>query len=278
MRTLALVVAVVAAAAALLALGALTVTLPGPANVDVASPPPLEELRAQLDEERQAREQLALRVRALDSRIAALGVEPGSASRDPESEPDALLEGVVVDPAIGTAAEAEPSAALRGSFDADSLRAAGLSRGEVEWLRGRWERGQLEALYLTDRALRGRWGMGRLRSERQRQRDALIEEIGTGMYDLMQYATGRDNRVVVRDVYAGSAGEASDLRPGDVIVAYAGVPIFQPRDLRWISSRGEPGLLVTIQVRRGGRIEDLRIERGPLGVSTERQRERPPLP
>lgn len=148
----------------------------------------------------------------------------------------------------------------------------------MQWLKQRWEEGQLESAYLTDRALRESWGMGRLRSARLRQRQDLLDEVGADMYDLTLYATGRENRVVVRDVYAGSAAEASDLRSGDVIVSYAGTRVFEPRDLRLFSSMGEAGLLVTIQVSRGGRTEDLRIERGPLGVSTERQRIQPPLP
>jgi S1-C subfamily serine protease len=148
----------------------------------------------------------------------------------------------------------------------------------VAWLRERWERSQLDALYLTDQALREGWGMGQLRSARLQQRREFQGEIGTAMYDLMLYATGRENRVVVRDVYVGSAAEASDLRPGDVIVAYAGTPVFDDRDLRLLSSSGEAGLPITIQVVRGGTLENLQIERGPLGVSTRRERVPPPRP
>ncbi len=266
-------------AAALLAAAALAVVLSGspPAAVDVAAPMPrLAELRAQLDEERRAREALAARVRALDARLSALGAEPptapSQARRGPDPAPDAVAAEVAAEP------EPAPRAGARGTFDAGALRSAGLSAGEVQWLRENWERSQLDTLYLTDQALREGWGMGRLRGARLQQRLEFQDEIGPAMYDLMLYATGRENRVVVRDVYAGSAAEVSDLRAGDVIIAYAGTPVFGPRDLRLLSSSGEAGLLVTIQVNRGGTLENLQIERGPLGVSTRRERVQPPRP
>ena len=277
MRTLALPAAL---AAAVLAVTALAVVLSGspPPAVDVAAPAPrLAELRAQLDEERRAREALAARVRSLDARLAALGAEPPEASAQARRRPDAPPDPIAA-AEVAARPEPAPRAGARGTFDAGALRSAGLSGAEVQWLRERWERSQLDTLYLTDQALREGWGMGQLRSARLQQRREFQDEIGTAMYDLMLYATGRKNRVVVRDVYAGSAAEASDLRGGDVIVAYAGTPVFEPRDLRWLSSSGEAGLLVTIQVVRGGRLENLQIERGPLGVSTRRERVQPLRP
>jgi membrane-associated protease RseP (regulator of RpoE activity) len=278
MRTLALPAALAAAVLALIAV-ALVLSGSPPAAVDVEMPAPrLAELRAQLDEERRAREVLAARVRSLDARLAALGAEPPTAPPQAWRGPDAAPDASVATAEVAAEPEPAPRAGARGSFDAEALRSSGLSGREVAWLRERWERSQLDALYLTDQALREGWGMGQLRSARLQQRREFQDEIGTAMYDLMLYATGRENRVVVRDVYVGSAAEASDLRPGDVIVAYAGTPVFDDRDLRLLSSSGEAGLPITIQVVRGGTLENLQIERGPLGVSTRRERVPPPRP
>lgn len=277
MRTLALLLAGIAVVLALASLQvALSERTP---RTDMASPPPWEELRAQLAEEQQARERLAARLRSLDARIAGLRAEAVSglppSAVDPA--PGATWEGAGA--ALGDAPAPVDVAAPppQGSFDEQALRAAGVPDSEVRWLRKRWEQRELDALYLRDRALREGWGMGRLRGARQRERQAFLDEVGTQSYDQMLYATGSDNRVVVRDVFRGSAAEAAGVRPGDVILGYAGSPVFEPRDLRWLTSSGEPGDSVPISLRRGRTPLELRIEIGPLGVSTEQVRE-PPAP
>jgi hypothetical protein len=271
MRTLALAVATIAA---LLAAGALVVALS-----DRPPPRELAELRAQLDEERQARERLAERVRSLGARLAAEPGAPDVAAQALAVDPDPARVIVVDEVRDAAAASPEPtgSGPARGTFDEQALHDLGLAQSEVVWLHDRWQQRQLDGLYVRDRALREGWSLGRIRDARQRQRQDLVEEIGAGQYDLMLWATGHDNRVVVRDVYTGSAGEASGLRAGDVFVAYAGVPIFEPRDLRYHTTSCEAGLRIAIQVVRGGRLEDASVECGPLGVSTRRRREQPVL-
>jgi membrane-associated protease RseP (regulator of RpoE activity) len=233
----------------------------------------VQALRAQLDEERAARERLAERVRSLDARLAELGA--GAASGVERDALESALAELVVVGSEGTgeatgAGPAPPEAAgVRSSFDDDALLAAGLTAAEVEGLRGRWEQRQLDSLYLTDQALREGWGIRRIRNARVRQRQAFLDEIGSDTYDQILYATGRPNRVVVRDVYAGSAAEAAGLRAGDRILGYAGQAVFEARDLRLRSALGEPGVPVAIELERDGRLETLRIDRGPLGVSTE---------
>ena len=63
-----------------------------------------------------------------------------------------------------------------------------------------------------------------------------------------------------------SQAEWVGLQPGDHIMRYAGEPMHAWSDLRRASSDGEAGALVPIQVERKGRIVELSIERGPLGV------------
>ncbi len=56
------------------------------------------------------------------------------------------------------------------------------------------------------------------------------------------------------------------LQAGDRILRYAGGRVYGWSDLCQASSAGEAGALVPIQIERDGRILDLSIERGPLGI------------
>lgn len=281
-------VGIVACAAVLLAVVALAVAWrsPDPGGRDLAevaaagedaSAGPLAELRAQLELERAERKRLEDRVRALDARVASLDAPPLASPSDAPNEAG-VVDVVEAAPRGEAGATGPATGPGRGSFDEAALLSAGLLPSEVRWLRERWEQSQLATLYLNDRAMREGWGFRRTRQARIQQRQAFLDEVGADMYDHMLYATGSPNRVVVGDVYEGSAAEAAGLRPGDAILSYAGAPVFTPRDLRWLSAGGEAGAPVALDVQRGGRLLTLRIERGPLGISSEPQRVQPELP
>jgi hypothetical protein len=235
-------------------------------------PEQLAELRQLLEDEREARLQLTARVERLGDRLAArdaLTTAGASESADPEDGAQVTVVG-------GDAASAQaPDDAPRGAFDTGTLVAAGLTPGEAVWLHERWEQRQLAELYLADRAARERWGFRRLARERAAARGALQDEIGMGMYDAMLYAAGDHNRVSVRDVYAGSAADGAGVRVGDYIVRYANSAVFGVDDLRRLTREGETGEFVSIEVERGGGVDRLQIERGPLGVLLGRERVEP---
>ena len=66
----------------------------------------------------------------------------------------------------------------------------------------------------------------------------------------------------VGEVVAGSAAESAGIRPGDVIVKYDGKPVADFDALVKLVARSKPGQEVVVEVRREGRIVQLRITLG----------------
>jgi S1-C subfamily serine protease len=95
---------------------------------------------------------------------------------------------------------------------------------------------------------------------------SLREEIGDSAWDRYLFLTGEDNRVSVSSVIPGSAAEVAGLQPGDLIESYAGTQPLEFDDLRRATTEGEKGELVAVRVRRGERVLDTWVPRGPLGV------------
>ncbi len=155
-----------------------------------------------------------------------------------------------------------------GVFKAEKLVAAGIPPGEVERLRLRYDRNRMDELYLNDQAAReGGLRTARHRAEIRDLRRSLREEIGEDDYDLLLYAVGKNNRVILADVLRESPAMQTGLLPGDVLVRYDGRRIFNPRELKLATTQGKSGATVAVEVVRGG--EQLRffVPRGPLGVT-----------
>jgi membrane-associated protease RseP (regulator of RpoE activity) len=152
----------------------------------------------------------------------------------------------------------------------DVLVAAGVTASLADDIVWRESRIELERLNLRDQASREGW-MG---SDRYREAlnalsedgGSLREEIGDSAWDRYLYLTGEDNRVAVSSVIPGSAAEAAGLQPGDLIESYAGGQPFGYNDLRQATTEGEKGELVAVRIRRGDRLIDAWVPRGPLGV------------
>jgi len=274
-RTLALVLAAVAAAGG--AAWAWQLRSPEPPEVRAQVSPDdahWRALRVQLAEERAAREALAEDVAALRARLAALSAAsvPPAELRAQDDAPGGFTIADRVASA-GTELPLATSRSLADGFDTHALVQAGWGEGRANALKERWERSQLDDLYLRDAAIREGWGMRRLGAERAAARSGLQAEIGIDDYDAMLFAAGRDNRVVVRQVYSESAAERAGLQIGDVILRYDDARVFESRDLRRLTSSGERGRDVPLELLRGGARERLFVQRGPLGVvlGTDRQ-------
>jgi hypothetical protein len=240
-----------------------------PAEVDtLAEAPPASEwsaLRDLLGEEIEARERLEEEVRSLEVRLAELG--EGVAS------PDA--PGTVTPPRT----RAEAGSATSGWLDREALASSALPADAVAEIEERFAAAEMELLYVQDQAAREEWSTGRrhreLRDLRQRRDREIREELGDESYDWFLYASGRPNRVEVRDVLRDSPAGSADVEAGDAILRYAGARIFSPRELRDATRAGRAGSLVAIDLVRGE--EELRVyvPRGPLGIQMHAARTRP---
>ena len=100
-------------------------------------------------------------------------------------------------------------------------------------------------------------------------REILQSTYGDEAYDRYLYASGRPNRLVVRDVYQGSAAEILGLIPGDVVLAWDNQRVYSSRDLLSIATSGNSGESVPLRIQRGESKLELYMPRGPLGITTK---------
>jgi hypothetical protein len=223
----------------------------------------LHELRARLDREVQRRE-------ALERRLAeATPVEPAAGNSTDAG-------------ASGAAAEKGHPQVGEHWVDAEILTRAGFSPSETDELRARFEAIELDRLYLRDQATREGW-VGRPRYAKQlRELDArygsMREDYGDDAYDWILYASGQQNRVVVRRVMTGSEAAEAGFEDGDVVVSYDDERIYDASSLQQATVGGESGRTTVVEVERGGERRRLFPARGPLGITLISEREEPGEP
>ncbi|HSO81279.1 PDZ domain-containing protein [Thiocapsa sp.] len=178
--------------------------------------------------------------------------------------------------ATGGAQEDRPPAPRTADERRGALVAAGVDPGMAEDLVLKEAQRSLERLSLRDQAIREGWvGTAQYREELSRinaDERSLREEIGDDIYDRYLYGTGADNRVKVDSVIPGSAAEIAGLQAGDLIESYADERLFDFSELRSKTTEGEYGEQVAVQVRRGGRVIETWVPRGPLGVTLDSAR------
>jgi len=227
----------------------------------------LEALRAALEAERERSRELAAQVEWLRWQVEDLArIEIPQRNGDDAAQPEAEHE---------TAAGAKkPDEELW--FDVGSLQAGGVPSHEVERLQEIFEASEMEIIDLRHRAMREGW----LRSGRYVRalgalRGGLRKEIGDESFDLLLYATGRKNRVLISDVLGNSPGERAGFQPGDVVLSYDGKRIFRTTALQSATTRGRLGDRVAVEVLRNGEVIRLYPARGPLGFRLKPKRQMP---
>ncbi len=232
----------------------------------------LDALREDLEAEAGARTALAAEVERLQEQLALLVAEleaPGDASlglassdRRAAGEAPPAEKVETRGSALGRFVGEE-----RPAFDEEGLLAVQVDPVEVGRLRERWEQFELEKLELSHSFAReGRGFSARNWREQKQLKQALREELGDEFYDLLLFATGQPNRVVVREVLDHSPARDAGLEPDDTILRYDATRIFAPGELRHASTLGESGEFVRIEVLREGRLREIYVPRGPLGI------------
>lgn len=141
----------------------------------------------------------------------------------------------------------------------ERLVAAGFTADRAAWIQQR-----LEALAAqSQQALRdGTAAPGTLIApERQ-----LRAELGDAEYERYLQALGRPTSVAVLSVQADSAAQQAGLRQGDQIVSYGGERVYDVRELTQLTSAGQAGGPVLVEVQRAGQTVQLTLPRGPIGI------------
>ena len=223
-------------------------------------------LRAALDDERGLRGALEMEIEMLRQEIvreASLRAEPPPApagARKPEAAE-------ARENAPETAATAHAAPARKEWFDEAALVGRGVDEHRAAWLRERFEELQMDELYLRDDAAREGWlGKSRYHKQVQDLRAASREELGDEGYDLLLYASGRDNRVLLSDVLQNSPAAAAGIEPGDILDRYDGRKIFTSPELISATRQGAPGSTVPVDLVRNGEPLRVYVPQGPLGV------------
>ena len=106
-------------------------------------------------------------------------------------------------------------------------------------------------------------------SELDANRISLRSELGDEKYDEYLAVSGRNNRVRVRSVMAGSPAEANGVQPGDVILYYDDHKILGGNDLRRAALAGATGDFANVEVLRDDDRITLTVPYGTLGVEME---------
>ena len=263
-------VAALAALAAGLAFG-LGWQLSRPASQGAGAAPAQVEARLvalhdALTAERTARESLALELAALRAQTDQLAAQLRAGAPTPAA--NAAASTAALPPAQADAEAATVADAPRPPlFDVEALVAGCMHRSEVETLRARWERYQLDGLDLNNRAMREDFFMTPRHREEHFALDAAFRnDVGDDGYDAFLRATGKPNRVTVREVLPAGRGSRAGLEVGDELVQYAGVRVFSTADLQLLTASGRLGETVAVEVVRGGQPLSLRAVRGPLGI------------
>ena len=202
--------------------------------------------------------------------VSATQRATGSAAQGP-ANPAASNAGTLGDPS-------SPELEGRGEigeiwFSDEALLEHGIPLQEVQSLRERYEETELEARYLRDRATREGWiSNSRFGQTIRSMQEELRELVGDEGYDQILYATGKRNRVRLKDALLQSAATAAGILAGDVIVSYAGKRVFDPTTLYLWSTEGAAGKRTEIEISRDGEIIRYFVPRGPLGARFSHER------
>ena len=220
------------------------------------SPDDFDELVRQIRTESKARLKLEAKVRQLESRITASN---GSEVTPIASNDADLPEG---HPPVERSSDED-------WFNLQGLVDIGMNPTRADQLKTRYETLELERLYLRDQSVREEWNREQFREAMvalSAKEDLLQTELGEADYDAYLYASGQTNRLEVASVLANSQAGSTGIEAGDRILRYDNQRIYNWPDLQTATTGGNINDSVELEVEREGRVIQLYVTRGPLGV------------
>lgn len=148
------------------------------------------------------------------------------------------------------------------------LLAAGFTKERIEWLLGRAD--ELQAKRRQAENERHQKGLPPDTNEVMKYYYDydydLRYEIGDPEYARYREALGRPPGIKILEVLHGSYAESNGLKPGDVVVGYAGKRVFNAPEMETLISKVKVGESATLEVRRGEQTLLVVVPRGPLGI------------
>ncbi len=153
------------------------------------------------------------------------------------------------------------------------LVASGFAPDRAEWILQRESELQMEAMQARFDARRSGEPVDPF-DPSLNSNSALRAEIGDFEYEQYLEANNRPTAVSVGSVLESSPAQRVGLQSGDQIVSYDGTRVFDTSDLNQQTMLGEPGESVVVDITRDGIPMQVVLPRGPIGVSTGRNRGR----
>ena len=235
----------------------------GFSKVDTVTLNRLDSLEAELYTTRSDLQQLEQRLLQLEQKEEKPGAQSSETKQAPTPVSPTHDSGIVADPET-----------LQ-----DRLLANGIPFDTVQRIQQQIGQSRLAQLQLRDQATRENWINTPEYYEKVQElsnpAQSLREELGDAMYDRYLYASGRPNRVIVSEVYAGSAAAIAGIKSRDIILGYALEPVYSMSDLQQATVKGQAGELVLLEVLRDDAPFTTSVPRGPLGISMTISRVRP---
>lgn len=153
----------------------------------------------------------------------------------------------------------------------ERLQAAGFTPQQIDSARRREAEAVMQRIELDDQARREGWAnTPRYWAELADLADGaetVRRELGDDAYDRYLFASGRPNRLSVTSVIETSPAERAGFQAGDIINSYGNERVFSTTQLNELRSSGERDVSVTVEVIRDGRLLQLSIPRGPMGLN-----------
>ena len=222
----------------------------------------IETLENSLAELQSIRQQHELQLSELEQQIPTSVLHPDMASIEAE--------------------EKQPEAVIRTTKPPtlqEKLVTANIQLDTIQRIKQRVGENRLARLQLRDQAIREDWIDSPEYIEKEQQLPSptggLREEFGDQVYDQYLYASGRPNRIIVREVFSGSAAEEAGIEARDIILSYASKLIFTMNELQQATTEGNSGEPVLIEILRDDLPFTTSAPRGPLGISMTISRKKP---
>ncbi len=155
----------------------------------------------------------------------------------------------------------------------DVLSNSGIEQELVSRILDLIGKNKMDLLSLRDQAARNGW----IDSDQYIEARAALADpsyelhtnLGSELYDHYLYAIGKDNRILIGEVYQNSQAEALGFLRGDMIIKYGQEYIFTMTDLIQATSGGDVGEPVLVEFQRDGMHMYETVQRGPLGIEME---------
>ncbi len=161
----------------------------------------------------------------------------------------------------------------------EKLQRSNIPANTIQQIQQLIGKNNLARLQLRDQAIREDWIDNPEYFEKLQQlpgsTEGIRDQFGDQVFDEYLYAADLPNRVIVREVFSGSAAMNAGIEPGDIILSYASDKIFTMGDLQQATTEGLSGESVLIELQRDDILLTTSVPRGPLGISMTSTKKEP---